>query len=409
MTRLLTVCAVLMTAASAFASDEVPGKASDKPTAVVGVTVHGPDGAAENQTVLIKDGLISAIGEEAAGEDAETIDGAGLHLYPALFEAYSQMGLVEISSVRASNDYDEAGLVNPNVRADKAINPDSEIIPVTRSNGVLLAMTCPTGGLISGQTAVLQLDGWTTEDMTLLPRAAMVVNLRSAANAERLEEMFAEARRYEAAQKAGEEPRHDLRLEALLPILNGQQPVIIRADRWQSITGAVAFAQKNGLKLIILGGYDAPRCAALLKKYDVPVILSAVHRQPIYRHDAYDAAYTLPQRLQELGIRYCICGYDRSETWNTRNLPYHAATAAAYGLDVDEALRAITLYPAQILGVADKVGSLEVGKQATMILTTGNPLEAATEVKAAWVQGRPVDLDDKQKALYRKYQQKYAD
>jgi imidazolonepropionase-like amidohydrolase len=190
----------------------------------------------------------------------------------------------------------------------------------------------------------------------------------------------------------------------MLPVLEGELPLVVAADRVEQIQAAVAFARREDVKLILYGGYDAPHCAALLKQHRVPVIVSTVHRLPLRRGDPYDAAYTLPERLRAAGVRFSIASKNTS---NARNLPYEAAMAIGYGLPPDEALKAITLYPAQILGVADRVGSLEVGKDATLIVTDGDVLETPTHVEAAFIQGRRVDLDNRHKRLWRKYQEKY--
>ena len=335
------------------------------------------------------------------------------------------MGLIEIGAVNATDDRREIGNLNPNVKAQVAVNPDSEVIPVTRSNGVLLALTAPRGNLVAGKSAVIQLDGWTYEDMTVKAVAAMNITWprvrsaipfssggqkeRESTSTDPLEELrtlFEDTRAYIAASK-GDRQRTDLRLEAMIPVVQGKLPVMVSANSLDQIQSAVTFCSRQGAKLIILGGYDAPLCADLLKKHKVPVILSAVYQLPRRRNEAYDAAYTLPHRLQKLGIEYCISGTDRSETWNARILPDHAATAVAYGLDPDEALKAITLYPSRILGVDSRVGSLEKGKDATLFISDKNPLEITNQVETAFVQGRQVDLSDRHKRLYRKYQQKY--
>jgi imidazolonepropionase-like amidohydrolase len=218
--------------------------------------------------------------------------------------------------------------------------------------------------------------------------------------------MLEDAHAYRAARAA--DPKgtpFDIRWEAMQPLVTGKQPMMVSADTLSEIESAVAFASRHDLKLIIRGGYDAPLCAPLLKGNDVPVIVSAVHRLPLRRSDPYDAAYTVPERLRKAGIKFCIAGDNRFAT-NARNLPYHAATAAAYGLPADEALKSVTLYPAQILGVADRVGSLEVGKEATLFLTDGDPLETPTQILAAYAAGKPVDLNDKHKGLYEKFRQR---
>lgn len=411
--------------ATLLAHPEIPGAQSDHPIALVGGTIHPVSGPAITEgTLLIDGGKIVALGKDVEiPEEAERIEVTGRHLYPGLFDPLSNLGLTEVNSVRATQDHTEVGSLNPNVRAMVAVNPDSELIPVTRSNGVLLTLTAPQGGLISGQSAVIQLDGWSYEEMTLLGSAGLHVqwprisNLlenppssrRAAAGADELSTLrrhFADARAYKKARQAGSD-RIDLRWEAMLPVLEGKLPLIVSADEIRQIQSAIGFADREQVRMILYGGYDAPHCADLLRKHDIPVIVAGVYRLPLRRSDAYDEAYTLPERLRQAGIPFCISTADRFGAANMRNLPYHAATAAAYGLPRDEALRAITLSPARILGVADRVGSLDVGKDATLIVTDGDPLETATQVEAAYIEGRPVVMNDRHKRLYEKYRVKY--
>lgn len=407
--KFLAFALLLSVAGWASASDQIPGKMPEGPVAIVGATIHTVSGdVIEKGKIVFENGKITGIGaKQGIPKDAQIIKAEGKHIYPGLFEPYTRIGLTEYSAVRASNDYRESGSLNPNVKANVAVNPDSEIIPVTRSNGVLLALSAPSGGLLAGQGAVMQLDGWTYEDMTVKPLAAMVTSLHGEGDRERLEAFFDEARQYASGKKAGVEIAHDMRLEAMGTVLAGEQPIVIEADHWDDIVRAVTFAEQQKVKLIVLGGYDAPKCADVLKRADVPVIISAVHRKPLSIDDPYDGAYTLAKQLKEKGIKFCISGYDRSSTWNARNLPYHAATAAAFGLSKEDAIRAITLSPAEIFGVADKVGSLEKGKDATLIVCDGDPMEASTQVESAWIAGKPVDLNNSQKMLYEKYQKKY--
>lgn len=428
---ILAVCVGLFCFDWLSASDEIPGAPQQRPIALVGGTIHTVSGPTiEGGTLVFDNGTVTQVGKSDGVKippSAKQVDVKGKHVYPGLFDAHTNIGLVEINAVRATRDHAETGSINPNVKANVAVNPDSELIPVTRSNGVLLAVTAPTGGLIAGKSAVLQLDGWTYEDLTLKPDVGLQVNwpnmkpvvdwwvekspkeqLKERDEAlTKLQNVFDDARAYERARtSAPSQHAFDVRLEALLPVLDGKLPLIVRADDLQQIQAAVAFAVNERVKLILFGGFDAPHCAELLKKHDVPVILSAVYRLPRRRHDDYDAAYTLPSRLQKAGIKFCISGSGRFGASNARNLPYHAATAAAFGLSRDEALKAITIYPAEILGVADRVGSLALGKDATLFVADGDILEAPTHVELAYVQGREVELNDKHKRLWRKYQQK---
>jgi imidazolonepropionase-like amidohydrolase len=411
------------------AHPEVPGPPQKQPVALTNATIHPVSGPViENGTIVFAGGKITAIGKDATTPpDAEVIDLAGKHVYPGLFDALTDLGLVEINSVRGTLDVQETGQVNPNVRAIVAVNPDSELIPVARSNGVLLALTAPSGRLIPGRSAVIQLDGWTWEDMALLANSGLHIEWPQPARgarrrgpgtpaesdpppeeaAERLRKILQDARAYATAKSADPNFPRDARWESLQDVLAGKLPVIVHADGMRQINEAVAFAEQEKLKLIIAGGYDAWQCESLLKKHDVPVIIGGVYRLPLRRGDEYDAAYSLAAKLQAAGIRYCISSQDRHGASSIRNLPYHAATAVAYGLAADEALKAITLYPAQILGLSDRVGSLEVGKHATLFVASGDPLDTPTQVEAAWIGGRKVELNDRHKRLYRKYEEKY--
>lgn len=419
-----------LSSALLLASPEIPGESTDRPIAVIGATVHPVSGdAIENATLLVRKGKIVAVGAKVrVPEGAITIDAAGKHLYPGMFDAYTDMGLVEVNAVRASVDERETGSINPNVKSWVSVNPDSEILPVTRSNGVLLTLSAPNGGLISGQSAVLQLDGWTWEDLALRtgvgvhvawPRMSPSIDWDTDESAkeqiesrdkalDQLRKAFADARAYAKARRA-DESNHpiDLRWEAMLPVLNGDMPLIVDADDIQQIQAAVAFAEQERVKLILYGGYDAPHCTELLKKHDVAVIVGGVYRLPQRRSEPYDTPFTIPARLHEAGVRFCISGSGRFGASNVRNLPYHAAMAVAFGLPHDEAIKSITAYPAEILGVAGHVGTLEKGRDATFIITNGDPLETATQVEAAYIQGREVDLNDRHKRLWKKYEEKY--
>jgi imidazolonepropionase-like amidohydrolase len=285
---------------------------------------------------------------------------------------------------------------------------------------------------VAGQSALMMLDGWTYEDMTLRAPVGLHVNWPAMApvtpaeldetrrqqleqrdkQLAALKKVVADARAYVRGKRAKALAGHDLRHEALAlalePDAQGNQlPVFIRADEWTQIEAAVAWTQQEGLKMVLVGGYDALRCEPLLKKHDIPVVVQGVHRLPLRKGDPYDEPFTLAERLREAGVKFCICDGGRFAASGTRNLPYHAGTAAAHGLPPDEALRAITLYPAQILRAADRVGSLEPGKDATLFVAGGDILETPTQVERVWVQGRAVDLSSRHTRLHEKYREKY--
>ncbi len=428
---LVSGCWLASLASGLTAQVPPPSPPQNSPIVLRGGTIHTVSGESVAEgDLLFDDGKIVALGTNLTlPAGTQVVDCRGLHVYPSLIESFSQLGLTEIDSVPATIDHAETGSINPNVHTQVAINPDSDLLAVTRAGGVLIALSAPTGGLIAGRSAVIQLDGWTYEDMTLLPNAAMHLTWPSQrtsprrrgprtddpnapAPADRIQELrswFDRARDY---QKLRAEPNTqqplDLRLEGLGDVVAGKVPLMIRADHAADIQSAVAFAVEQKVKCIILGGYDALECASLLKKHDVPVVVSAVYRLPLRRGDPDDYAYTLPARLHAAGIRFCISCTDRSENWNTRNLPFEAGTAMGFGLPATEALKAVTLYPAQILGIANRVGSIVPGKDATVFLATGSPLDTRTQIVGAFIQGRPVDLSNRHTRLYEKYQKKYS-
>ena len=432
---------------SVHAADQLPGAPQRQPILLVGGDVYPVSGdVIPNGQVLFDEGRIVAVGKDvAAPAGVKRIDVSGKRVYPGLFAAGNDLGLAEVRSVRGTLDVSEAGDVNPNARAEVAVNPDSELIPVARANGVLLNLTVPEGTLLTGSSAVMQLDGWTWQDMTV--KAPVAIHLtwprmgrqrprRSAQPDEErappedeqlkaIDQAFADARAYlaaknasapkeerpaakgEAAGEGNHGPGTDARWEAMVPLLEGKVPLVVEADEVRQIRAAVAFANREKVKLVIFGGYDAPLCADLLKKYDVPVIVNGVFRLPMRPDAPYDEPFTVPERLRQAGIRFCITMSHRFGGSDVRNLPYHAGGAAAHGLPQDEALKAITLYPAQILGCADRVGSLEAGKDATLIVASGDVLETPTQIELAFVQGRQVDLSSKHTQLWQKYREKY--
>jgi len=420
MSRLAFVLAMLMVAPAARAAVPTPGTPQERPIAIVGATIHPVAGPViPSGTIVFDHGRIVSLGAGAAPAGADVVDGAGKHVYPGLIDAWTNLGLTEIDANRATRDYAEAAPIAPNVRADQAFQPESELTPVARSNGILLAHVTPRGGVLSGQSALMELDGWTNTDMTLRAPLGVVVNwpnllvvrgddpraearqkdARDAA-LRSLNQAFDDAEAYRTGAAA-----HDRRWESMRAVLDGKLPLLVAAEEVHQIEAAVAFAAERKLKLVIYGGYDAPLVADLLKAHDVPVIVSAILRAPRRRGDPYDAAFTVPARLAAAGVRFAIA--NGGGAWAERNLPYQAATAQAFGLTEDQALESITLSPARILGVDDRVGALAPGLDATLIVTDGDVLEESSHVLSAWIEGRAVDLTDRQKVLNEKYREKY--
>ena len=420
MKRLVLFLLCILAAGDAHAAVPTPGTPQARPVAIVGATLHpvvGPMIA--SGTIVFDKGKIVSVGAGAAPAGADVVDGAGKHVYPGLIDPWTNLGLTEIDANRATRDYAEVAPIAPNVRADQAFQPESELIPVARSNGVLLAHVTPRGGVLGGQSALMELDGWTNADMTLRAPLGVVVNWPNMLVV-RGDDPRAEARQREArdgalrnlnqafddaqAWRTGGEA-HDRRWESMRAVLDGKLPLLVAAEEVHQIEAAVAFATERKLKLVIYGGYDAPLVAELLKAHDVPVIVSAILRTPRRRGDPYDAAFTVPARLAAAGVRFAIA--NGGGAWSERNLPYQAATAQAFGLTADQALEAITLSPARILGVDDRVGALAAGLDATLIVTDGDVLEESSHVLNAYIEGRAVDLTDRQKTLNEKYREKY--
>jgi len=434
-TFLISLVALTSTliAVPATAHDQVPGRSQTRPILLRDGIIHRVDAPTlPRGSVLLVDGKIESVAAKInAPENAEIIDVSGRHVYPGLIDAMTDLGLSEISAVDVTVDRTELGRDNPNVRSWVAVNPDSELIPVSRAGGVLTAHVAPGGSFLRGQSSVLNLDGWSVRDMNVLSPAMMCVDWETIAvrgdldadlikkresELDKLDEWLDRAERYQAAKQSAIESGTsdlfavDVRLESLLPVLRGELPIMAEANRRAAIESAIAYAQTRSLRMVIYGGYDAVECADLLRAADIPVILDGIYRLPLRRSDPYDHAYTLPARLQAAKVRFAIAGegpgYPGGAS-NTRNLPYHAGCAVAYGLDPNVAIASITLSVAEILGVADSIGSITAGKDATVIVVDGDVLESTTNVTHAWIRGKRVDLGNRHETLFQKYRQKY--
>lgn len=417
-----------------FANDQIPAPPQKHPILLKNGVIHTVSNGVIRGAILFEKGKISRIAEHISPPvGAEVIDLEGKHVYPGLIAAVSGIGLTEINAVPVTNDHSERGDFNPNVRANVAYNPDSEIIPTTRSNGVLIANVAPGSGLVSGQSSIMHMDGWTWEDATMVHPSGLHVNwpgmgIRSGGRfrmpadkqiqrrteaLKGLDDMIKEGRAYARLRqtkslKAEDYHNTDLRLESLIPYVHGQKPIYVHANEVRQIEAAVHWANRHELKMIIVGGKDAWRTADLLRNNKIPIIYEGVTALPSRRFEDYDQAYKGPALLHEAGVQFCIVSSGSAGgAYRVRNLPNHAAMAAAYGLPREVALRSITLSAAEIIGIADQVGSLETGKDATLFISTGDPLEIRTNVLQAYIQGRKIDMDDHHKSLYHKYQEKY--
>jgi imidazolonepropionase-like amidohydrolase len=392
--------------------------------------VSGPE--IPRGTVVIRDGRIAAVGANVSvPAGARVIDAAGLRVYPGMIASGTQMGLDEIDEgANATVDNAETGRFNPNAQAFYGFDAHSAYIGTDRVVGITAVVTHPSGGIISGQAALMDLAGDTPPEMGVVPKLAMVVNLpgggrggrggfggfggaaaggsnANTAALDSLKSMLDDARAYGKAwaaynkDKSLPRPEHDVKLESLQPVVDGTMPVLFPVDGSSEIRDAVNFADQQHLKAIILGGRDASKVADLLKQHDVPVIVTGVMSLPAGEDDPYDVNYALPARLDSAGVRFAIASGEPNP--DTRNLPFVAGMAAAFGLDKADALKSVTLWPAQIFGVADRMGSIEVGKMANLVVTDGDLLEARTTTKYLFIDGRNVPLDNMNTELYQAY------
>lgn len=354
--------------------------------------------------------------------EAKIIDGSGKHVYPGLIALNTTAGLNEIDAVRATRDYTEVGMFNPHVRSIIAFNTDSKILPTLRHNGIMYVEPVPQGDIITGRSSLMATQGWNWEDAALASDAALHLNWPSltvweapwmpSADEQRkkseealkqIKNFFNEAKVY----FEGKQAETNLKFEALRPFMLQQKIVFIHADDAKAITTAVLFAAQYGLKAAIVGGAEAHLVIDLLKTNKVAVVLSRTHRLPYRNGDDIDLPYKQPAILMKAGIAVALTSDDGA--WQQRNLPFNAGTAAAYGLTEEEALQTITQVPAQLFGVDQLVGTLENGKIATLLLTSGNLLDMKTSnVELAFINGMPVNLENQQQQLYQKYRAKYG-
>lgn len=393
------------------------------------VPVSGP--AIESGTVVIRDGKIAAVGAGVSVPGgAERIDGKGLSVYPGMIDAGTGMGLAEIPlGANATMDLIETGTMNANAKAIKGINPHSSHINVTRVNGITTVLSNPAGGLIAGQSAVVNLNGSTQSEMALVPEFGLVVNFprvslfsgfqpgvgpiavdfneairRRDTQIDELKKIFRDVENYARARDAYAKdktlpyPGNDIRLEAMIPYIRGERPVIFTAERDRDIRGIAKFVADMKLKGIILGGQEAWKAADDLKKNNIPVIYTNIYSLPTRDDDPFDYFFEAPAKMQAAGVKFAIATGDQGG--EVRDLPYHAGLASAYGLSKEDALKSVTMYPAEILGIADRVGSIEAGKIANIVVTDGDMLDPRTNVKYLFINGRLLPLTSRHTDLF---------
>jgi imidazolonepropionase-like amidohydrolase len=412
--------------------------------------VTGPE--LKGVSVLVQDGKIADIGAKlVAPKGMKIVEGKGLRLYPGIIDSNTELGLSEVGAERVTVDTGELGEFMPQLKALSAVNPESAHFPVVRANGITTVMTFPAAGgrggrggggtqFISGQAALIHMDGWTWEDMEINRSAAVhllypsiasrggrggLANVDFAdeiallfggggaagtfteakrnyeAQVAKVTEFFAAARQYQKERTANMPGfKRDLKFEAMLPVLEGKVPVAVPAARERAIHDAIAFAEKEHIKIVILAPQELGKEGPELKAKNIPVILGRTEALPENQDAPYDYAESLPAEFYKAGVKIAFGTFDNEFS---RNLPYNAARAVAYGLPYDAALKAITINAAEIWGAGDKIGSIEKGKWADLMLVTGDPMETPTQIKALYIKGKEVDLSNKQTKLYDKY------
>lgn len=378
-------------------------------------------------TILIKDGRIEAVGENIdIPQSAKIYEAKGLYAYPGMIDGYSILGLQEISSVAATVDNRETGRINPQVIATEALRPDSMHIPIARSNGITAALVAPSGGLISGQSGLIKLDGWTASEMTIKSPVAMQIEFPSIGRSRgrgasqqqeqaskqilELKKLFNDARYYQKRKEAAKKnlllalPEFDETLEFLLPVVNGKLPVMISVHSEKDILDTIKFVQDEKLKAIFFGVSEGWKVADEIKKSGIPVVFGSLTAMPPKWEDGYDSLYRNPVVLNKAGVKIAFSSQSASLA---KDLPYQAAKAAAFGLDKREALKAVTINPAQIFGVDNLMGSLEKGKTANIVLAEGDILEVGVNITNVFIDGKEVDLSSIYTELLEKFKKRY--
>jgi imidazolonepropionase-like amidohydrolase len=424
MKRKIFICSILIlfTGFNAVGREEGSKIIAIKDATII--SVFGED--IPGGTIIVKDGLIEDIGSDIPiPTGARIYNAKGLRAYPGLIDSSCYLGLHEIGSLRATIDNRETGDINPQVKAVEALRPDSMHIPIARSNGITTALIVPSGGLVAGQSGLIRLTGWTPDEMIITSSYAMHIELpgmrrarrRSPSQAQQpaskkiveLRELFHKTRIYQKQKKAAHKdqtrplPEFDEKLEFMLPVIDGHLSLIISVHSEQDILDAIAFVKDENVRAIFYGVSEGWKVADKIKDAGIPVIFGSLYAMPPKWEDGYDSLYRNPAILQKAGVLFA---FSSQSATLAKDLPYHAAKAAAFGLDKREALKGVTIYPAQIFGIDDKVGSLEKGKVANIVLADGDILEMRTNIKHLFIDGKEMDLSSVYTDLLEKYKKR---
>ena len=399
---------------------------AQKTTLIMGGIAHlGTGEKIENSLIVIRDGKFDLVADASVVRiDPSAFDTVirayGKHIYPAFIAPNTTLGITEIDAVRASKDYNEVGSYNPNVRSQIAYNTDSKIIKTVRTNGVLVTQTTPRGGVISGLSSVMYLDGWNWEDATLKADDGIHLNWPSSFNTsgwwaepgktsknKNYDDRVKEIKNYFEIAKSysQDDSKMDLELVSIKELFKGTRNLYIHANYAKDIRESVRFFKKIGINnIVIVGGRDALNAISILKENNISIILERVHSLPVNEDAAIDQFYKLPSQLSENNILFCLSYSGDMEAMGTRNLPFTAGTAVSYGLDMEKAIASISLNTAIILGIEKTTGSIQKGKNATFFISSGDALDMKTNnIELSFIKGIPVDLNNHQKELFEKY------
>ena len=420
--------------AGALAQETVyPAPPQNVTFALTNATIHVGNGdVIENGMVLVSNGKIADVRPTAPIADIAVFDCKGQHIYPGLILASSQLGLVEVNSVRATADFREIGSLNPNIRSIVAYNTDSKVINTLRTNGILLANIVPDGGLISGRSSVVQLDAWNWEDAAYVSDHGVHFRMpslltrrgggrggfggfgqqqqqgdpiqRALGQIEEVKQFFREAKSYMAAPNPSPV---NLKYEAVRGLFSNKQKLYVHCNIVKEMLVAIDFVKEFGFQVVIVGGSDSWQVAPMLRENNIAVILDQMHSLPTMADDDVDQPYKTPAMLQQAGVLFAINDEDGNSRY--RNLAFNAGTAAAYGLTREQALAAVTLNAARILGIDKLTGSIEKGKDANIVVSKGDLLDMrGNQPTRAYIQGREIKLENKQTQLAEKYEYKYG-
>ncbi len=406
---------------------QTPAKAQKEAFTITGATAHIGNGTViENAVIIVENGKISACVDGTMARityKGKIIDAKGKHVYPGFIAPNTTLGLAEIGAVRATRDYDEIGGLNPHIRSLIAYNAESKVVESMRPNGVLVGQITPRGDIISGTSSIVQFDAWNWEDAVIKINDGIHLNWPNPFKRYRGEDPGLKANKdyvkeveviksFVTESKAylnGNKTTKNIQFEAMQGLFNSTQKLFIHVNDEKGIIDAVEFTKANGINdVVIVGGYRAYKVAGLLIANNIPVIAQRVHKRPATDDDDYDLPYKIAKLLTEAGVLVGLESSGQMERMNTRNLPFYAGTVAAHGLDKEEALKLITWNTAKILGIEDRLGTLEVGKDATLFISEGDALDMRTNILTrAFINGRSISLESHQTELWKRYSNKY--